>query len=110
MTAERAKRLQTAEGRMLRRIIPARRIQREFVDMSAGPEPWVDWIVRATHQAENTFRRAGYRSWIDQRQSRKQALTEKTESRTDGRWSTKLLSWTPQGTRLPGRPCKRFSD
>ena len=30
--------------------------------------------------------------------------------RTGGRWSSKLLSWTPQGRRRRGHPCKRWSD
>ena len=110
MTVERANQLQTAERRMLRKIVPTQRMHHELADMSIEPEPWVDWIARATHRAENIFRRAGHRSWVDQQQCRKLALTEKTANRTDGRWSTKLLNWTLEDTRLPGRPCKRFSD
>ena len=30
--------------------------------------------------------------------------------RVDGRWSTKLLGWRPEGSRAVGHPVKRWAD
>eukprot|EP00959_Pyramimonas_sp_CCMP1952_P134425 2812507-Pyramimonas_sp.AAC.1 len=56
------------------------------------------------------FRRLGRSSWNDQQQERKRQLQSRAQKCEDGRWSTKLLDWTAEGTRMLGRPHKRYAD
>ena len=110
MTVERTRRLQTEERKMLRRIVQTPRRHFELADMSVEQESWVDWVTRATRRAEGLFRRAGYRSWGYQQRGRKRQLQSRIQQREDGRWSTKLLEWAPEGVRVTGRPRKRLAD
>eukprot|EP00973_Karenia_brevis_P036107 4978963-Karenia_brevis.AAC.1 len=41
---------------------------------------------------------------------RKLNLAGHTSRREDGRWSTKLLTWRPQGCRAVGHPVTRWRD
>ena len=74
-------------------------------------EPCVEWLRRATNISEETARRYGIRDWVVEQRLRKWRLAGHVARRHDGRWSAKLLSWTPNiGKRRVGHPCKRWRD
>ena len=74
-------------------------------------EPWMDWIQRATHIAEDYASRYGVTDWASAHFSRKFRLAGRIGRRMDSRWSKKVLYWVPEGaTRQRGHPHKRWSD
>ena len=73
-------------------------------------EPFIDWLRRATHISEQLANKHGLQDWVDAQRSRKWRLAGHVARRTDGRWSTKLLSLTPDGYRCQGRPLTRWRD
>ena len=73
-------------------------------------ESFVDWLRRAKHISEDLAKKRGLQDWVVQQRCRKWRLAGHTARRTDGRWSTKLLSWSPTGHRTRGRPMKRWCD
>ena len=119
LTAEMARLLKTTQRRMLRMILGhgRRRIQRapeptnsdnKSEDSEEEPtviqdddgdelEPWVDWIRRVTHNAENTLQKLKIRTWIEQARKRKWRFAAELFS-GDGeqKWSHAALEWNPQ--------------
>ena len=75
-----------------------------------GKEDWLDWIRRATSIAEACLKRAGIDDWVAAQRRRKFKWAGHVARRTDGRWGTLILDWTPSGTRRVGRPKKRWTD
>jgi len=69
-------------------------------------EPFIDWLKRATHISEELAHKHGLQDWVDAQRSRKWRLAGHIARRTDGRWSTKLLTWSPTGHRSQGHPMK----
>eukprot|EP00973_Karenia_brevis_P090885 12404833-Karenia_brevis.AAC.1 len=68
-------------------------------------EPWIDWIRRTTHLAEGSLKRAGLEDWVRAVRRKQWRWAGHLARRTDGRWSTKVLSWTPtDGYRHQGHP------
>ena len=80
------------------------------VDTEPGLEPWVDWIQRTTHKAEQLAKEACLDDWVAIHRKRKWQFARKTATKADDRWSKRLLSWKPSGRRNPGRPLKRWLD
>ena len=77
-------------------------------------ESWQDYMQRATHIAEDLAERHGGRDWVSLSRERKWNFAGKAASRLDGRWTTRLLNWTPFFKCLPhrsvGHPYKRWED
>ena len=82
-------------------------------------EPWVDWIRRVTHEIEDSLSRYNIEPWEATARRRLYSWAGHVCRRADGRWSTKVLHWTPeqgarQGGKGPGRrqsrPCTRWTD
>ena len=73
-------------------------------------EPFVDWLRRATHISEELAKKEGVQDWTAGQRARKWRLAGHTARRSDGRWSSKLLFWTPAGSRNRGRPVTRWGD
>ena len=109
MTSEREQRLQSERRRMLRKIVQTPRLHLGS-HSDAELEPWVDWMVRATHRAETAYEKAGFRPWVALQQARKAVHLAKLDNSTDGKMSKKLLQWQPIGARSQGRPRKRWTD
>ena len=105
MNSEREKKLKTARRRMLRWMVGTRRL----VD-----ESWVDFIIRATAEAENVAKKYGATCWLLVQRRRKWRFSGQTARRTDGRWSQRLLDWKPWFRCAPrrrvGRPTARWED
>ena len=77
-------------------------------------EDWVTYIRRATHRSEELATGHGALDWVAVQRQRKWSLAGKTARRSDGRWSTRLLTWQPWFRASPkwddGRPKKRWDD
>eukprot|EP00973_Karenia_brevis_P079033 10967489-Karenia_brevis.AAC.1 len=70
-------------------------------------DDWVEWVQRATHTAEEHLRRCGIEDWVTAQRRKKWRWAGHLARRADGRWSTKLLEWTPvDGFRNPGHPTR----
>ena len=80
-------------------------------DATIDQESWVDIIQRTTHIAEEHLRRIGLDDWVTAQRKKKWYWAGHLARRTDGRWSTKLVTWCPsQGARHQGHPRKRWVD
>ena len=110
LTAAHSHKLRVEERKIMRSIVPTARRCFELSDFSVEEEPWVGWLVRATRRAEERFRRGGVQSWLSLQASRKCKFIERVRSCTDGRWSLRVLEWSPACIRPQGGPPKRFTD
>ena len=122
LTADRIRKLQTNQRRMLRMIVNTRRLTSTPALESASSdssstassfqlEPWIDFMQRATHIAENYASRYGVKDWASVHFLRKFRLAGHMGRRTDSRWSKKVLYWIPDGaSRQRGHPHKRWTD
>ena len=142
LTAEMTRLLKTTQRRMLRMILGQgrRRIQRashsvndaqesedsedDLADAPDEPEdvlePWIDWIRRVTHNAEQNLQRLKICTWIEQARKRKWRFAADLFSNSgDKKWSHISLQWNPQvhfdtprpaARRKPTRPNLRWTD
>ena len=83
-------------------------------------EPWLDWIRRVTHTAENNLQKLKIKTWTEQARKRKWRFAAELFSGSgEQKWSHLALGWNPQvhfdGTRSnarrkPARPNLRWTD
>jgi hypothetical protein len=74
-------------------------------------EPWHVWIQRVTGRALKEMEKAGVEEWTKAVRKRIWWLAGHVARRTDSRWSTSLLDWTPAaGARRVGHQLKRWAD
>ena len=73
-------------------------------------EDWVDWIQKATRDAETAMGKFGIKDWVDEVCKRKFGWAGHVCRRHDGRWSRQVLNWCPVGMRGRGRPLTRWGD
>ena len=98
--------LQTAQRKMLRAIFCKGRTKYEDDTL----EPWVDWKIRATHEAVHVLETLGIPGWLEERRRRKWRWAGHVARRDDGRWTKKALSFMPNGFRSVGRPKLRWEE
>ena len=136
MTAHRELLIRSAQRRMLRKVLGMGRLVKndkdyipsddeeedseegcsEQVDNSDdecdedGLETWTDWIRRVTHRAEQEAAKANVTDWVQEQRNRKWRWAGHTLRRDDGRWTRKVLEWTPTGRRSVGHPARRWED
>ena len=137
MTKESERRLRACQRRMLRLIIGVKRRVNapqggnndNDVDSNATEinfqceqdedddclEPWVDFIKRTTHDAEERLRRLNIEDWITAQRRRKWNFARRVASQNGSRWSNRVAKWNPELTsartsRQQGRPKKRWQD
>ena len=142
LTAEMTKLLKTTQRRMLRMILGQGRRRNQgrsdptndnqksedsgddFEEAADDPEdvlePWIDWIRRVTHNAEENLQRLKIRTWIEQARKRKwRFAADLFSSSGDRKWSHIALQWNPQvhfdaprpaARRKPTRPNLRWTD
>lgn len=80
-------------------------------DDKLNEETWVDWIKRSTGIVQSQLEKASISDWIIGQRVRKWRLAGHTARRSDGRWSTAVLTWQPSGgCRNRGHPSKRWAD
>jgi hypothetical protein len=70
----------------------------------------VDWIQRVTHEAEEQMHRYDVPCWVEEVRRRKFRWAGHVARREDGRWTRRILQWTPDGKRDRGRPNLRWVD
>ena len=71
--------------------------------------PWS--VGRAIIIAEEEMQKAGVSDWVAAVRQQVWRLAGHIARRTDGRWSTAMLDWTPEGGgRSDGRPLKRWHE
>ena len=73
-------------------------------------EPWVDWMRRVTHEALDAMEKLGLADWVEVHRRRLWRWAGHVARREDGRWTTKLLTWIPVGTRAQAHPMTRWND
>ena len=110
LTQEREKLLRTTQRKMLRRIINTKRKVRHRDGDEHVLEDWVDWVRRATRDAEKYMTQYCIPDWIHEVRKRQFQWAGHVCRRTDGRWTKQVLGWTPVGQRAVGRPLTRWSD
>ena len=105
MTVDYERKLRSTRRRMLRWMVGCRK---------QSDEEWVDYMKRATANAEHCATQRGARDWVQQQRFRKWKFAGKTARRDDHRWSQRLLQWTPWFRCVPrrrvGRPAMRWED
>ena len=82
----------------------------EELETNESLENWVDWIQRTTREATEAMKKLGLNDWVEEQRRRLWRWAGHTARRTDGRWTTKSLMWTPSGRRCRGRPMARWED
>ena len=74
-------------------------------------ESYPDWIKRVTAEVEEAMRLTGVPDWVEECRRRKWLWCGHVYRRHDGRWTRKILNWTPEaGARERGHPFRRWSD
>ena len=107
MTRDRESKLRVAQRHMLRLVCQVRRKKLEDDSL----EPWVDWIKRATHFAEDMLAESGGESWVLAQRRRKWRWAGRVARLDDNRWTKQTLLWEPPaGERRVGRPNRRWAD
>ena len=93
--------LQTTRRRMLRWMLGCRR----YPD-----EDWLEHRIRATHLCETLASKQGLKDWGQSQRAVKWKFAGRVARCSDGRWSRRLLEWSPIGQRRVGRPNTRWDD
>ena len=105
LTIERERQLRSTRRQMLRKMF---RVARR------DGEEWPDYVRRATHTCEDLATKCGSVDWISIQRKRKWKFAGQCASRSDRRWSCRLLTWRPWFRCLPrrdaGHPLKRWDD
>ena len=79
-------------------------------------ETWVEWIRRATHEAENSMAKIGMKSWLDTQKVMKWKWAYKLANKATDSWALRLAKWSPQlhgdrcRVRKQARPKRRWED
>ena len=123
MTAAGEQRLCTTQRKMLRSILGKGRqkldkdsseesLDSDLEELEADEklESWVNWILRVTREAVDAMKKVGVRDWPEEQRRRLWRWAGHAVRRTDGRWTRKVIMWTPRGQRRPGRPIKHWED
>ena len=105
LTSKMEDQLRTTKRRMLRLMSGTRRHPQET---------WVEYIKRATAEAERRMMELNFVCWVDAYRCRKWRFVAKAVRATDGRWSKRLLNWNPHFRCWPcrsvGHPQLRWED
>ena len=80
------------------------------MDGTGDQENYVDWIRRATHEAEQIRKDIHMPDWAEEVHRRVFRWAGHTARRHDGRGTREILSWSASGRRRRGRPLSRWSD
>ena len=77
-------------------------------------ETWVEYVIRATHVAEDAASALGFSNSSIKFRMRKWGFAARSLQATDSRWSKRLINWRPwfrsTARRPAGRPFARWSD
>ena len=84
LTTKEKRKLRTTQREMLRRIVDIRR---------ATDESYVDWIIRATGEAEAKARASRVSCWLELHLQSKWAWAARLSSMPSGRWARRVTLW-----------------
>ena len=85
--------------------------EEEDEDVEGELEPWCEWVQRVNKMTKEEMQKAGICDWVSAVRQQIWRLAGHIARRSDGRWSTKMLDWTPDGERRRhGRPLKRWHE
>ena len=115
MTASMEHKLQRCQRRMLRMILGHRRRRIQTDESVDGElEPWVDWVKRATREAESKLKEMDFDMWATAQKRMKWSWAQRTQQIDADRWSRIVAEWEPENTnnctRSQGRPRRRWAD
>lgn len=138
MTLNRERKLQTAQRKMLRKILGLGRKKvdvrntedsssssessstgsetgdGESCDSGAGPdleETWIAWLERTARAIDVQIQKGAVADWVVLQRARKWRWAGHVLRRKDGRWTRTILHWIPHGgERRRGRPATRWED
>ena len=79
-------------------------------ESNAGLEPWVDFIRRVTHNIDANMHNVSSDDWVTIHRRRTWRFAQRTVALSDQRWTTRLLTWKPAGSRNRGGQLRRWSD
>jgi hypothetical protein len=79
-------------------------------DMEDTLEPWVEWIRRVTHQAEDYMKQLNLPDWIEAHHSAKLRWYKELHTNSRDTWAYWSLCWQPEGQRKQARPRVRWTD
>jgi hypothetical protein len=105
MTREREHLIRTTQRKMMRSIVGTKR-QVKDNDL----EGWVDWVVRATRDAEDAMLKFDVPDWCEEVHRRRFRWAGHVARRHDGRWTREVLTWSLGGSRAQKRPHTRWTD
>ena len=105
MTEDRKMKMRAAQRQMLRKIVGTRRrvtkgVYANSESSSSGSvfsgesvelEPWIEFLQRATHRADEYAKLYSVRNWVTTHYRYKLRLAGHMGRRTDDRWSRKVL-------------------
>ena len=84
--------------------------QEETLEEEVESESFVEWIQRTTAEAESVMNKLHLADWVHEQRRRKFRWAGHVARREDGRRSTTVLDWTPEGCRNRGHPTTRWED
>ena len=111
LTKELESKIRRTQRKMLRMMMM--RSGRRVVERSeAGVtlEPWVDWIRRVTHAAEEHMRKLNVRDWLEAHSDAKRQWYKELHTNSRDTWAYWSLRWQPEGQRKQARPRVRWTD
>ena len=105
MTKSMDAKLRKTRRQMLRKICQLRR---------SDSETWTEYVMRATHAAEQVAASFGHDCWTATRKKHTWKVCGKTARDESQKWSSRLLAWRPwhriTPSRRVGRPVLRWDD
>ena len=100
---------------MLRMILGHRRRRIEADHHADGElEPWVEWVKRATREAESKMEELQLDRWTTSQKRAKWSWAHRTQQLSNDKWTKIVAKWEPEQTancsRSQGRPRLRWAD
>ena len=101
MTESLEKQLRGAQRRMLRLMV----CRQKHIE-----QDWATYMQQSTHELLRIMAAHQLKDWVCVQRIRKWRFARATASRTDGRWSSRILTWKPKSHygRSVGRPATRW--
>ena len=104
------RKLLTTWRRMLRYVFRIHR--RRALGSQGAPEDWIDFVRRSAHSVDALATRLGMENWQCLSRRKKWRFAGRVACLEDGRWTKKILDWTPSYGlgRSRQRPKTRWID
>ena len=102
------------QRRILRMILGHRRRRIEAIHHADGElEPWVEWVKRATREAESKMEELQLDRWTTSQKRAKWSWAHRTQQLSNDKWTKIVAKWGPEQTancsRYQVRPRRRWA-